>query len=638
MTVADAIAAVPTWDASGLHSAFTDLPLTAGVLDIANFVRTNISVIPGLTYTASSANTSLVGVGVSNGALQLTPSVTSTGSTTVTATASALDGGQLTTSFTVTVGPIPPSFSANPQSVSVAAGQTAGFFVTAAGIPAPTLQWQSAPAGSGTFTNLADGGTYAGVTTATLSVANPTVTMSGTQFRCVASNSAASGVNSNLATLAVTPVAATITLSALAQTYNGSPRPVTVTTSPAALPVSVTYNGSTTPPTNAGTYTVAATVTDANHTGSATGSLVISPATATVTLSGLTQTYTGTSLAATVTTSPAALTVSVTYNGSTTPPTNAGTYTVAATVTDANRTGSATGSLVISPAAATVTLSGLTQTYTGAPLSATVTTSPAALAVSVTYNGSATPPTNAGTYTVAVAITDANRAGSALGTLVVAQATQTIGFGGLTAQPAGGAPLTLTATASSGLTVSYTSSNPSVATVSGSTLTPVGPGVATITATQAGNGNYLAATTVSQTLTVTPNFAAYLGAHFTALELTNSAITGPTASPAHDGMGNLLKYALGLDPKLANATVGAPVIGTLSGSLTLTYIRPPGLPDITYVVEVSGDLQVWNSGAGFTQVFSTTLLDAQHEQVVVRDLTPISGTTRRFIRLRVTQP
>lgn len=566
MTVADAIAAVPTWDASGLHSAFTDLPLTAGVLDIANFVRTNISVIPGLTYTASSANTSLVGVGVSNGALQLTPSVTSTGSTTVTATASALDGGQLTTSFTVTVGPIPPSFSANPQSVSVAAGQTAGFFVTAAGIPAPTLQWQSAPAGSGTFTNLADGGTYAGVTTATLSVANPTVTMSGTQFRCVASNSAASGVNSNLATLAVTPVAATITLSALAQTYNGSPRPVTVTTSPAALPVSVTYNGSTTPPTNAGTYTVAATVTDANHTGSATGSLVISPA------------------------------------------------------------------------AATVTLSGLTQTYTGAPLSATVTTSPAALAVSVTYNGSATPPTNAGTYTVAVAITDANRAGSALGTLVVAQATQTIGFGGLTAQPAGGAPLTLTATASSGLTVSYTSSNPSVATVSGSTLTPVGPGVATITATQAGNGNYLAATTVSQTLTVTPNFAAYLGAHFTALELTNSAITGPTASPAHDGMGNLLKYALGLDPKLANATVGAPVIGTLSGSLTLTYIRPPGLPDITYVVEVSGDLQVWNSGAGFTQVFSTTLLDAQHEQVVVRDLTPISGTTRRFIRLRVTQP
>jgi len=174
--------------------------------------------------------------------------------------------------------------------------------------------------------------------------------------------------------------------------------------------------------------------------------------------------------------------------------------------------------------------------------------------------------------------------------------------------------------------------------LSGNTLTPVGAGTVTITATQAGNGNFLTAPSVPQTLTVTPNLAAYLSLYFTAQELANPAVAGPTASPAHDGMGNLLKYALGLDPTQANAAAGAPVIGTPSGALTLTFIRPPGLLDISYIVEVSTDLQVWNSGTGFTQILSTTLLDAQHERVVVRDLTPLSGASRRFIRLRVTQP
>ncbi|NBS55430.1 hypothetical protein EBT23_07760, partial [bacterium] len=64
-------------------------------------------------------------------------------------------------------------------------------------------------------------------------------------------------------------------------------------------------------------------------------------------------------------------------------------------------------------------------------------------------------------------------------------------------------PFALTATTTAtGLTVSYTSSNPAVATVSGSTVTIVGPGSTTITASQAGDSNYNAATSVQQSLTV----------------------------------------------------------------------------------------------------------------------------------------
>ena len=88
-------------------------------------------------------------------------------------------------------------------------------------------------------------------------------------------------------------VHATVTLSNLTQTYDGSPEPVTVTTEPAGLDVNVTYNGSSTPPTHAGTYAVSATIVDDNYTGTATGALVIGKATPTVVVTPLNVTYDG---------------------------------------------------------------------------------------------------------------------------------------------------------------------------------------------------------------------------------------------------------------------------------------------------------------------------------------------------------
>ncbi|NDA10693.1 MAG: hypothetical protein EBZ07_07615, partial [Verrucomicrobia bacterium] len=76
----------------------------------------------------------------------------------------------------------------------------------------------------------------------------------------------------------VNKATATVNISDLNQVYNGSPRPVTVTTVPANLAVSVQYNGGTTVPTNAGSYPVQVTVTDANHTGAKSEVLTISKA------------------------------------------------------------------------------------------------------------------------------------------------------------------------------------------------------------------------------------------------------------------------------------------------------------------------------------------------------------------------
>ena len=86
-------------------------------------------------------------------------------------------------------------------------------------------------------------------------------------------------------------------------------------------------------------------------------------------------------------------------------------------------------------------------------------------------------------------------------TLIVAKSSQTIAFSSTT-KAIGDADFS-PATASSGLTPTYASSNTAVATIVSGKIHVVGAGTATITASQVGNTNYLAATDVAQTLTVT---------------------------------------------------------------------------------------------------------------------------------------
>ncbi len=85
---------------------------------------------------------------------------------------------------------------------------------------------------------------------------------------------------------------------------------------------------------------------------------------------------------------------------------------------------------------------------------------------------------------------------------VVNAAPQTIAFGALGNLTLGSAPFALSATASSGLAVSFASSSPSVCTVNGSTAALVSVGNCAVTASQAGNGSYAAATPVTRTFTV----------------------------------------------------------------------------------------------------------------------------------------
>ena len=101
-------------------------------------------------------------------------------------------------------------------------------------------------------------------------------------------------------------------------------------------------------------------------------------------------------------------------------------------------------------------------------------------------------------------------------------ASQTITFASLTPVTLSTADYSPGATASSGLTVTYTSSNPCVATIVSGNIHIVGAGTTTITASQSGGGNYSAATSVNQTLTVM-NPISTLSAGDVALVAINSA-------------------------------------------------------------------------------------------------------------------
>lgn len=159
---------------------------------------------------------------------------------------------------------------------------------------------------------------------------------------------------------------ATITLGGLEQTYDGSAKPVTFTTNPPGLPVVVTYNGSSTPPVNAGSYAVSAAIDAPAIIGSAGGTLSIARANATILLDNLAPFADGTPKAPAVTTTPSGLPVSLTYNGSSTAPALAGSYAVSATINHTNYQGGASGTLLIrQPALAASGITGWVSNVSG---------------------------------------------------------------------------------------------------------------------------------------------------------------------------------------------------------------------------------------------------------------------------------
>lgn len=126
-----------------------------------------------------------------------------------------------------------------------------------------------------------------------------------------------------------------------------------------------------------------------------------------------------------------------------------------------------------------------------------------------------------------------------------------------------------------------------------------------------------------------------------------------------DGVANLVEYALGLDPTLADAANGAAALpapslsetdSLLVGRLALVFsLKLPVPNDVTYTVQSTGDLNTWTdvarkTGSGVWQWLggaesARVLVNnaAGSQEVKVGDLVPVDATnTRRMMRLQVT--
>jgi len=195
----------------------------------------NLSVVSGLQNSIVPVTFRLYGYGAGNASGTLR--IGNTSSPNPVSLGIELDGttGAACTAASVTTNPVSQTVNFGVASVS--------FTAAASGSPTPTVQWQQ-DTGSG-FSNIG------GATNATLTINNPTVAMSGTQYRAVFTNTC-STVNSNAAVLTVNKATPTITWANPADITYGTALNGTQLNATASVPGVFTYTPAATTVLNAG--------------------------------------------------------------------------------------------------------------------------------------------------------------------------------------------------------------------------------------------------------------------------------------------------------------------------------------------------------------------------------------------------
>ena len=102
----------------------------------------------------------------------------------------------------LTVNTAPAIITQPVASTTLCVAGTANYSVAANGT-ALTYQWQVSTDGGTVYSNLANGGVYSNVTTATMTITGATAVMSGYKYRCIVSGTCAPAANSNVGTLTV---------------------------------------------------------------------------------------------------------------------------------------------------------------------------------------------------------------------------------------------------------------------------------------------------------------------------------------------------------------------------------------------------------------------------------------------------
>lgn len=114
---------------------------------------------------------------------------------------------------------------------------------------------------------------------------------------------------------------------------------------------------------------------------------------------------------------------------------------------------------------------------------------------------------------------------------------------------------------------------------------------------------------------------------------TNAADPTGTGDTDHDGLPNLMEYALGTPPTANNGSglvTGTTNIAT-QDYFTLTCIRPMGRDDVVFSVEASIDLAVWSAA---TLISRTPNYTTGQETLIYRHPNAMSVDGRQFLRAK----
>ena len=333
---------------------------------------------------------------------------------------------------------------------------------------------------------------------------------------CAASSNYIAVTDAPAGSLVISAATPAVTILNSQEIYSGSAIAATVSCQGGGLVSNIQYNGSSTVPTDAGTYAITADCAASSNyiavTDAPAGSLVISAATPAVTILNSQEIYSGSAIAATVSCQGGGLVSNIQYNGSSTVPTDAGTYAITADCAASSNfipvTDAPAGSLVISAATPGVTILNSQEIYSGSAIAATVSCQGGGLVSNVQYNGSSTVPTDAGTYAITadcaassnfIPVTDAPA-----GNFMISAASQSIT---LVATPSsiavkGARALSFTGTSGAGAVTYSLVSGPCTLTQAPALLTGTGAGICVVTVTIAADNNYGSATSSPTSVTV----------------------------------------------------------------------------------------------------------------------------------------
>jgi hypothetical protein len=354
-------------------------------------------------------------------------------------------------------------------------------------------------------------------------------------------------ITSNTAAFTITAKAASVTPNAAGKIYGASDPALSgsLTGFVAGDGVTATFSRTAGETVAGGPYTISAMLSPAgvlaNYTiTSNTAAFTITAKAASVTPDAKSKAYGADDPALTGTLSGFLATDSVIPTYSRTPGETAGSYTISAALNPAGVLANYTityntAAFTINKLAASVTPNAASKIYGAADPTLTGTLTGFLPADIVTATYSRTPGTDVGSYTISAVLSP----GSVLGNytityntanFTITQAGQAILFV-LTGNKPLGTDFSVSATATSGLPVSFSASGS--CTVSGTTVHPTAAGPCSITASQTGNLNYVAATPVMQTVSITKlsQTITFTSFKITATATSGLAVTFSTDSP-----------------------------------------------------------------------------------------------------------